>query len=486
MKISVVVPSWNGMDHLEKCLESLLSQKNPEFEVVVVDNGSADGSADFVAAHYPQVQLIRNKRNLGFAGGCNVGLRAARGEVLVLLNQDVIVLPGWLGALADALADEQVGVAGAKLLEPDGRTLSHAGGYLEWPVAMGLHIGIGEIDQGQYDVATDVEYVTGASLAIRRNVLDRVGLLDERFYPAFFEDVDLCWRVRQAGWRVRYEPRAVALHDEASSTRHHWPSRHYYHYRNRLLFLFKHFTLSQILEEFIPAERERILRLPLDELRAGQAAITEILAMWSVASGDLLEAKGDVEKEKEENLLEALRMLRELIVYRQGGDPAFSRPKRPTERLGEPVGESEPLRPFQHGLTEALVAELETLWDVHERPFTSQVPILGRWIVALRNLWNSVATKWYVRPLLSQQVRFNGAVVRALLQLYGQDQALYAQDQALRRENQTLNVHYWDDDALLALLAEQCGALTERVVELEARLAQREEQFRTSEGKASE
>jgi hypothetical protein len=254
-----------------------------------------------------------------------------------------------------------------------------------------------------------------------------------------------------------------------------------------LLFLFKHFTLSQILEEFIPTERERILRLPPDELRAGQAAITEILAMWPVATGDLFEAKGDVAKEKEENLLEALRILRELIVHRQGGDPAFSRPKRPPERPDEPVGKSEPLPPSQRGPTEALVAELETLWEVRERPFTSQVPLLGRWIVALRNSWNSVATKWYVRPLLSQQVRFNGAVVRALLQLYAQDQALCAQDQALHRENQTLNAHYWDDDALLALLAERCGALTRRVAELEARLAQRrEEQLSISEEKASE
>ena len=449
MKVSVIVPIWNGRKYLNACLDALLAQDYSDFEIIGVDNASSDGSADFVAEKYPQVRLIRNKRNPGFAGGCNVGLRAAQGDVLVLLNQDVVVRSGWLTALTGAFTDEQIGVIGAKILEPDDLTLSHAGGYLEWPLALGWHIGAGEVDRGQYDTATDVEYVTGASLAIKRAVTDKIGLLDENFYPAFYEDVDLCWRARQAGWKVRYEPRAVALHDESSSTRHHWPSRHYYHYRNRLLFLFKHFSPLQILAEFIPAERERILHLSPDELRAGQAALTEILAMGSVAARHWLVAEKD--SGETEGLLEALQMLREFIVRRQGGDPALSRPRSSEEskELDREVGAS------QRRLTDALI-EMESLWEVCERPFISHVPVLGRWIVAFRNLWNSAATKWYVRPLLSQQVQFNGAVVRALLQLHTQTRG------------------YWDDDALLALLAERCGMLAARVVELEGRLAQLE------------
>ena len=455
MKASVIVLSWNGMNHLKNCLNGLISQDCSSFEVIVVDNGSTDGSTEFVAEHYPQVRLIRSELNRGFAGGCNVGLRAAKGNVLVLVNQDVIVQTSWLTALVDALGDEQVGVAGAKLLEPDGRTLSHAGGYIEWPLAMGSHVGIGEIDQGQYDAATDVEYVTGASLATRRNVLDRIGLLDERFSPAFFEDVDLCWRARRAGWRVRYEPRAVALHDEGSSTRHHWPSRHYYHYRNRLLFLFKHFTSAQILNEFLPAERERISLLPPDELRAGRAALTEILAMWPLATLDVSAERENAGET--EQLLEALRTLRELVVRRQGGNPALSRP-RPPEMLRQP---DQAAVTTQHEASNALADQMEALWEIHEHPFTSKVPILGRWIVAFRNLWNSVATKWYVRPLLSQQVQFNGAVVRALLQL---------------------STNYWDDDALVMLLAERCGTLAGRIVELETHLAHVDEQLETLRG----
>lgn len=450
MKVSVIIPAWNGYRHLPACLDALLTQGHPDFEIIVVDNASTDGSADFVAEQYPWVKLIRNRRNLGFAGGCNVGLRAAQGDVLVLLNQDVVVRPGWLRALIDALADEQVGIAGAKLLAPDGRTVLHGGAYLEWPLILGRHIGQGEIDEGQHNAVTDIDYVTGASLAVKRAVLDRIGLLDERFYPAFFEDIDFCWRARQAGWRVRYEPRAVALHDEASSTCHHWPSRHYYHYRNRLLFLFKHFTLPQILEEFTPAEKKRISHLPSDELRAGRVAIVEILAMWPVVAQDLLAA--GVSRAEMEELLEALQMLRERIVRQQGGDPALAKP-RPPDRHGQRDGETENSR---RALADSLVDELEALWKVRESPFTSRMPIVGRWIVAFRNLWNSVAAKWYVRPLLAQQVQFNGAVVRALAAMAAQP---------------------WDDGALLALLAERCGMMASHIAQLETRLARIEEQL---------
>jgi GT2 family glycosyltransferase len=451
VKASVVVPVWNGREHLLACLDALLAQDYPNFQVIAVDNGSTDGSADLIAERYPEVQVIRNERNLGFAGVCHVGLRTATGDVLVLLNQDTVVRSGWLSGLMRGLEEPQVGIVGSKLLEPDGRTLSHAGGSLEWPLSLGLHIGVGEVDQGQYDTARDVDYVTGASLAFRRNILDKVGLLDERFYPAFYEDVDFCWRTRDAGWRVRYEPRAIAVHDEASSTRHHWLSRHYYHYRNRLLFVLKHFSPPQIVEEFIPAERKRILQLPSDELRAGHVALIEILSMWSLAASDLVRAE-DVDREE---VLEGLRALREQIVKQQGGDPALRRP--------EPLGYDEAMGKSSRTEDEALTDELMDLWEIQERPLTSQVPIVGRWISAFRRLWNSVATKWYVRPMVAQQVQFNGAVVRALKQL--------------RARNQNLQAHYWDDDALLALLAQQCGRMSRRVAELEERLAQIEDRL---------
>jgi glycosyltransferase involved in cell wall biosynthesis len=102
MRVSIVVPAWNGRSYLPACLEALLTQAYPDFEVIVVDNASTDGSADLVAEKYPLARLIRNKRNLGFSGGCNAGMRAAQGEAIILLNQDTRVFPGWLTALVGA------------------------------------------------------------------------------------------------------------------------------------------------------------------------------------------------------------------------------------------------------------------------------------------------------------------------------------------------------------------------------------------------
>lgn len=460
-RVSVIVLTWNGIKHLEACLQAVLSQDYTNFELIIVDNHSVDGSADLVAEQFPTVLLIRNEQNLGFAGGCNVGLQVAQGEVLVLLNQDTVVKPGWLTALVNSLADEQVGIVGSKLLEADGRTISHAGGYLEWPQILGKHIGVGELDEGQFDVASDAEYVTGASLAIKRAVLDEIGLLDERFYPAYYEDVDLCWRTRGAGWRIKYEPRAVALHDESSSMRHHWPSKHYYHYRNRLLFLFKHYTPRQILTEFIPTEQERILHLSHDELRAGQVALVEILTMWPLMIREISVAGGSAAEI--DALLRAIRLLREWIVYWQGGDPAFTRPrqfKASEMRRGEEI--------LQPSLADALTEELLDLWEIPEPVFTSQVPLIGPLIIAFRNVWNTVATKWYIRPMLSQQVKFNGTVVRTL--------------SAILR----VHAYYWDNDALLVLLAERCGSMATQIAELKMRLARLEAQIKLLEEKDHE
>jgi len=433
MKASIVIPVWNGRQYLPACLEALLLQEGAAFEIIAVDNASSDGSDTLLAEQYPQVQLIRNRRNLGFAGGCNVGLRVAQGDILILLNQDTVVLPGWLLALTEAFTDTRVGIVGVKILEPDGRTLSHVGGYLEWPAVLGRHIGAGEVDHGQYDVKREVEYVTGASLAIRRATLDQIGPLDEQLAPVFFEDTDWCWRARKAGWLIQCEPRAVVFHDEASSTRHHWLSRHYYYYRNRYLFLLKHFSAAEILTAFVPAERARMLQLPPEELRAERTALTEILALYSgwPAAAD---------REEKELLREAFVSLRELSVHRLGGDSPRIRP--PATR--ESQGKREQLMIGQ----DPNLDEMTALWEVKEPAFTSQVPILGRLIVAFRNVWNSVATKWYVRPMVSQQVQFNGATVRAVAQLHAVS---------------------WDSDSLLELLAERIAELELRLMQIEAR-----------------
>src|SRR5690606_7521656 len=118
---SVVVPLWNGLEHIEECLSSLLQQTYTPLEIIVVDNGSTDGSAEVVERHFETVRLLRNEQNLGFSAACNRGLEAARGEILLLLNQDTIVEPDWVEALARGLdTTPDTGIVGSKAFYPDG------------------------------------------------------------------------------------------------------------------------------------------------------------------------------------------------------------------------------------------------------------------------------------------------------------------------------------------------------------------------------
>lgn len=286
MKASVIVLAWNGMDYLEPCLNAVFAQDYPDFEVIVVDNGSTDGSADFVAERFPQARLIRNERNLGYAAGNNVGLRAATGDVLVLLNQDTEVRPGWLRALVEALDDPTVGIAGCKIFYADGVTLQHAGGYFEWPLGLSFHYGDKEQDHGQYDVVREVDYVTGAAMGLRRVALNTVGLLDEGFFPGYFEDTDLCYRARASGYKVVYIPQAVLIHHESASFTSAHVGKPYLVFRGRFRFIFKHFTPGQIVDEFIPCQIARLAEMGKIELRALSLSAVDALLFWPDVARD--------------------------------------------------------------------------------------------------------------------------------------------------------------------------------------------------------
>ncbi len=253
--ISVVIPVWNGEAHLAACLEALFAQEGVELEVITVDNGSTDGSVELLRQRFPSVRLIENGRNLGYAGGCNVGLGAARGEVLLLLNQDTVVQSGWAAALGAALEDPLVGVVGCKLLYPDGR-VQHAGGILRWPRAEPDHWGHNEPDDGRWDAPREPDYVCGAAWGMRRQTFEQVGKLDEGFWPGYYEDDDYCLRVRQAGLRVLYIPEATAVHAESTSLRPRSPAYLGAFHRGRLRLVLKHLPPEQFLASFVPAERE--------------------------------------------------------------------------------------------------------------------------------------------------------------------------------------------------------------------------------------
>jgi GT2 family glycosyltransferase len=273
IEAAIIIVTYNHAAYVGDCLRSLASLDPAPSEVVVVDNASRDGTAALIRDQFPDVRLIEAGANLGFAGGCNLGVRTTAAPLIVLANPDLVARPDWLGELCAPLQRWPLaGVAGGKLLYRDGR-LQHTGGELRLPLALGHHRGVGEADRGQYDTFEAVEYVTGAALATRRSVWDELNGLDERFFPAYYEEVDFCMRARMAGYQVVYTPRAVASHIEGSSVGQ--GSARYlrlYHF-NRLRYLFKHFNNTWLMRTWLPAELAHIRAVANDdEIEALQSA----------------------------------------------------------------------------------------------------------------------------------------------------------------------------------------------------------------------
>jgi GT2 family glycosyltransferase len=277
--VSVVVLSWNGQDCLKDCLPSVLSQAVAGLEVILVDNASVDNSVALTQRGFPTVRIVQNDRNLGVAAAMNIGLEASHGDIVVLLNQDTVVDKDWLAALVECMSsDQDVAVAGCKIVYPDDKTLQHVGASLSYPLGLSHHLGYRELDQGQYAEIREADYVTGAAMAIRKATLREIGLFDEGFFPAYFEDVDLCFRARYLGYRVVCVPQARVIHHEATSVRLGSYRHHYYVHKNRVRFLLKHYTAQQLLEDFVPAEMARLKEsLPWVEIHALRRAYLDNL-----------------------------------------------------------------------------------------------------------------------------------------------------------------------------------------------------------------
>jgi GT2 family glycosyltransferase len=208
---SVIVPSLNGAHLLPACLDSLTRQSHPNLEVIVADGASTDSTSELLAERYPSVRLVMLRRNRGFAGNVNAGLRAARGEVLCLLNNDAQADRDWVSASVEALAlHHDIGSVASKVLYADGRTMNSAGDLLCRDGAARQR-GNGHADGPEWNASTFVFGASGGAAAYRRDMLQDVGLLDERFFM-YLEDVDLAFRAQLRGWSCKYEPLARVVH----------------------------------------------------------------------------------------------------------------------------------------------------------------------------------------------------------------------------------------------------------------------------------
>lgn len=396
---SVIVLTWNGLNFIKACLDSVLAQTYPEFEVIVVDNASTDGSDKLVAEKFPQVRLICNERNLGFSGGCNVGLKAARGDILVLLNQDTQVRPDWLHALNESLGDSHIGVVGCKIFYPDGETLQHAGGWIEWPLGLAHHYGQDEKNAPAWDIPRAVEYVTGAAIAFRREVMERIGLLDEGFWPGYFEDADFCLRARAAGYEIWYNPNAVLQHKESSSlTDQRLLSQAYQ--RGRLRFILKHTSPRRFLAEFVPAEAA----YQPPAIHGNESNGLRLAYMETISGAiDLLYQHWQADEPMIYEIVTALQRLHH---------QAWLEDWKRTEDFIATIGP----KPVDQRQTTAYSPNNSTaLPSLQEFEFRSETPVIGVLIARFRSLWYSVAARWAVRYLIHQQGAINQQLSRQFL-----------------------------------------------------------------------
>jgi GT2 family glycosyltransferase len=212
-KISVVIPNWNGKDTLGECLDSLLKQSLKP-TIIVVENGSTDGSLEFIQKNYPDVELVINKKNLGFAGGVNSGIRESirRGfDYVALFNNDAVADQGWLAGIAATLdSSSDSGIATCKFMSIDKKHIDSTGDlYTVW--GLPYPRGRGEPVDTSHEKASFVFCASGGASIYRVAMLKDIGLFDEDFF-AYYEDVDLSFRAQLAGWKVKYVPEAIAYH----------------------------------------------------------------------------------------------------------------------------------------------------------------------------------------------------------------------------------------------------------------------------------
>jgi GT2 family glycosyltransferase len=213
-KVYVVIPNWNGADRISACLDSLLTQSQAH-QAVVVDNGSVDNSVALIESKYSDVILIKHKRNLGFTGGVNAGIKRAIADgakYVALLNNDAVADKDWLKNLSVFLnKNPKAGIATSKICDDKKIHLDSTGDlYTVW--GMPYPRGRGEVDIGKYDSETWVLAASGGASIYRLKMLEQIGLFDQDFF-AYYEDIDLSFRAQLAGWKVGYEPKAIVYHE---------------------------------------------------------------------------------------------------------------------------------------------------------------------------------------------------------------------------------------------------------------------------------
>jgi GT2 family glycosyltransferase len=286
VSVSVVIPTWNGRELLDVALRSLAAQSSAPDEIVVVDNGSGDGTVEHLRASWPSVTVVALPANVGFAAATNRGVEASSGDVVVLVNNDVELHPEFLAELVRGLeADPSAASAAAKMLRFHERGVIDAtGDTLRWS-GVALQRGQGERDTGQYDAPGRVFSACAGAAAYRRAAFDEVGLFDEDFF-AYLEDVDWGFRAQLLGRGCVYVPTAIAYHVGSASTRREGkPDPFFYGLprRNDVWLVLKNYPGGALLR-YAPLVLVNQLGLVYVAVRDGMAR-AHLSALWAAARG---------------------------------------------------------------------------------------------------------------------------------------------------------------------------------------------------------
>lgn len=270
---SIVIVTWNGLHHLKRFFPSVAATNYPDFEIIIADNNSTDGSKEWIKEHYPEVKIAAFDGNYGYTGGNNRAVPYAKKEILLFLNNDVEVTPDWLVGISTAFeADEEVAIVQPKLLSVEQpeyfEYAGAAGGYLDmlgYPFCRGRVLDTVEKDVGQYNEETEIVWASGAAFAIRKEIFTILGGFDEDF-EFHMEEIDLCWRALNMGHKASYTPKSVVYHLGGGSLPMGSPRKVYYNFRNSLYMLFKNLPISQLW-----------YKLPFRMVLDGIAAIRSLL-----------------------------------------------------------------------------------------------------------------------------------------------------------------------------------------------------------------
>ena len=241
-KVSIITINYNGLKDTVEMIESLAIHETYLHEIIIIDNASTDPlEHKLLQSKFPDIQVIRSEKNIGFAGGNNLGISQAKGEYLLFLNNDTIITCPILENLVNALdSDPQIGAVSPKITcWPEKQRLQYAGSTPMSPVTLrNSNIGHGQIDQGQFNKSGETAFTHGAAMMIRTTDLTKFGRMPE-FYFLYYEELDWCTSMTRAGYQLWYEPRCTIFHKESQSTGRQSPLRTFYMMRNRMLYAWR-------------------------------------------------------------------------------------------------------------------------------------------------------------------------------------------------------------------------------------------------------